>query len=589
MNPMSTMNQLAALALLLAGCLSVPDAQPVECKITSDCDTANGEVCEEGVCWGNPPAGPFAVLLTPPSARKTDAVSRELILDSLPADGYFGDLDLGAPVTFTGQVVCPNECAQAELSATIVATRPSSFAGGPVFRQVFETDPRTGGFQLVLPPVGDGEPDYTITIIPDGRGGEDSLARLVPPLRTSLSINKSQSGKTIDLGSSDPLEISGTIVDANDNPATNYRVVAFGRWEANAALTEVSTVDLVNQTDNSFSIRLSDGLVGSVDLVAQPIGDDVQPTLRMTINPNGTNLVPPELRLPESASPIEIVVDVRGTATGGDVSAVIGAHVTVRGQLAGATEATFVTTSDTDEDGRATLRLPGGALEQSYRVSVVPAANATVGMVFDRTLTPGGTTEIKLPDRLAIVGTVLDVSGNPLKDIQVTASPSLRFQWSLTPGPQAFATGIPAASVVTPDSGEFVLYVDPFIAAGDDTEEEFVWGFYDLSFVPSETTNAPLFTRAEVEIPRDPSLAQLSIGSLPLPDASHIHGRIVAPSLETVEGAEIKLFRVEDPSAFTNFCGLLTNAPPSCPIPALQLGRGISDADGVARLTLPRL
>ena len=586
------MKQLAALALLLAGCLSVPDAQPVECKLTSDCDTANGEVCEEGVCWGNPPTGPFAVLLTPPSERKTDAVSRELIVDSLPADGYFGDLELGAPVTFTGQVVCPNECGQTELSATIVVTRPSSFAGGPAFRQVFETDPRTGGFQLVLPSVGDGESDYTITIIPDGRAGEDSLARLVPPLRTSLSIMKSESGKTIDLGSSAPLEITGSIVDANDNPATNYRVVAFGRWEANAPLTEVSTVDLINQTDNSFSIRLSDGLVGSVDLVAQPIGNadaDVQPTLRMTINPMGTNLVEPILRQPQSAQAIEIVVDVRGTATGGEVGAVIGAHVTVRGQLAGATDATFVTTSDTDENGMATLRLPGGALESSYRVSVVPAANATVGMVFDRTLSPGGTTEIKLPDRLAIVGTVLDVSGNPLKDIQVTASPSLRFQWSLTPGPQAFATGIPAASVVTPDSGEFVLYVDPFIAAGDDTEEEFVWGFYDLSFVPSETTNAPLFTQAEVEIPRDPSLTQLSIGSLPLPDAAHIHGRIVAPSLETIEGAEIKLFRVEDPSAFTNFCGLLTNAPPSCPIPALQLGRGVSDVDGVARLTLPRL
>lgn len=586
------MKQLAALALLFAGCLSVPDEQPVECKITTDCDTANGEVCEEGVCWGNPPAGPFAVLLTPPSELKTEMVSRELILDSLPSAGYFDDLELGKPVTFSGQVVCPNECAQAQLSATIVATRPSSFAGGPAFRQVFDTDPRTGTFQLVLRPVGDGEPDYTITIVPDGRdGNEDSLAQLVPPLRTTLSITKNEAGKTIDLGSSDPLEITGTIVDANDNPATNYRVVAFGRWEQNAPLSEVSTVDLVNQTDNSFSIRLSDGLVGSVDLVAQPIGtadDDVQPTLRMTINPTGANLVEPILRQPESAQPIEIVVDVRGTATGGDVSAVIGAHVTVRGQVLGATEATFVTTSDTDEDGKARLRLPGGALESSYRVSVVPTANATIGMIFDRALTPGGTTEIKLPDRLAIVGTVLDVSGNPLKDVQVTASPSLRFQWSLTPGPQAFATGIPAASVVTSDSGEFVLYVDPFFAAGDDTEEEFVWGFYDLSFVPSETVNAPLF-QAEVEVPREPTRTQLSIGSLQLPDAAHIHGRIVAPSLETVEGAEIKLFRVESPSAFTDFCDLLTNAPLSCPIPALQLGRGISDVDGVARLTLPRL
>lgn len=583
------MKQFSLLALLLAGCLSVPDEQPVECKVQSDCDTANGEVCEEGVCWGNPPAGPFAVLLTPPSEHRLDMVPREIILEALPQNGYFDDLELGRPVTFSGQVVCPLECSQSQLAATIVATRPSTFVGGPAFRQSFESDERTGLFQVVLPPINPGEPDYTLTIIPDGRdGNEEGLARVVPPLRSSLSIMKSEAGNTIDLGGSKQPVIEGSIVDANDNPATNYRVVALGRWEPNAPLVEVSTVDLINQTDNTFSLRLSEGLVGSVDIVATPTDDTLQPTLRMTISPEATNLVPPELRQPDLANPIEVTVDVRGTATGGDVSGVIGAHVTVRGQLAGPTEATFVVTNDTDEDGKVKLKLPGGALASSYRVSVVPAANSTVGMVFDRPLESSGTTMIKLPNRLAIVGTALDAFGNELKDVQVTATPSLRFQWSLDAGPQAFTSGIPAASVVTSNSGEFVLYVDPFIQIGDDINSA-VWGFYDLQFVPTETTNAPVFTKLEVEVPRDPSLTQLSVGSTPLPDAAHIHGRIIAPTLETVEDAEIKLFRVEDPSAFTSFCGVLTNAPPSCPIPALQLGRGVSDVDGVARLTLPRL
>lgn len=586
------MIRLSALSLLLAGCLSVPDSQPVECKVQSDCDTANGEVCEEGTCWGNPPAGPFAVLITPPGERKTDSVAREMIVDSLPADGYFGDLELGAPATLSGQIVCPNECANTDLGASIVVTRPSSFVGGPSFRQVFDTDPRTGAFQLVLPRVLDGEPSYTMTVIPEGRdSSEESLARQVPPLRTILTLDKSEAGRTIDLGSADPRIIEGSIVDANDNPATNYRVVALGRWEETSPLTEVSTVDIVGLIDNSFAIRLSEGIVGSVEIVAQPIDDTLQPTLRMMVNPTAAQNLAQQLELvqPVLESPIEINVDVRGTSTGGNVANVIGAHVTVRGRLAGQTEATFVTTSDTDESGRATLKLPGGALTSSYRVSVVPAPNSPVGMVFDRTLDPGGTTQIKLPDRIAIVGVVVDAFGDPLKDVQVTAAPSLRFQWSLEPDPQAFSTSIPAASVVTTGSGEFVLYVDQLLAAGDATEEDFVWGFYDLLFVPGEATNAPLFTQAEVEIPRDPTRTQLSIGTLPLPDAAHIHGRIVAPSAETVEGAEIKLFRVEDPNSFTSFCDLLTNAPPSCPVPALQLGRGISDADGIARLTLPRL
>ncbi len=587
------MKHLTAFVIVLGGCLSVPNEAPVECKVTSDCDTATGEVCEEGVCWGNPPVGPFAVLVTPPSERKTSLVSRELIVSSLPADGYFGDLELGEPLTFSGTIVCPNECTTAELAATITVTRPSSFVGGPTFRQVFDTDPRTGSFQLVLPPVGDGEPDYTITIVPDfrqqPRTDGESLARLVPPLRTTLSIKNSQAGNTIDLGGEDaPVLISGTIVDAQDNPATDYRVVAIGRWDTSSAPSEVSTVDFISQTDNTFSIRISEGVVGSVDIVAQPINNTLQPTLRLTVNPKTANLLPPKLVQPDSDRPLDLIVDIQGTSTGGDVTGVIGAHVTVRGQLTGATEATFSIANDTDDNGRVMLTLPGGALESSYRVSVVPKPNATVGVVFDRELDVGNRTTIKLPDRLAIVGTVVDVSGNPLKDVQVTASPSLRFQWSLSAAPQTFSTGIPAAAIVTPDSGEFVLYVDPFITSGTDLESEDVWGFYDLSFVPSETTNAPLFTHFEVEIPRDPSLAQLPLGSMTLPDAAHIHGQIIAPSLETVEDAEIKLFRVEDPNAFMQFCQVLTNAPASCPIPALQLGRGISDVDGIARLTLPR-
>ncbi len=581
------MKKLAAL-LFVTGCLSVPDAPPVECKVTSDCDTANGEVCEEGVCWGNPPPGPFAVLVTPPAERKTELVSRELIVPDLPVDGYFGDLELRDPVTFSGQIVCPNECTTAELSATITVTRPSTFVGGPTFRQVFETDPQTGTFQLVLPPVGEGEPGYTVTITPDGRQQPrmvTSLAQLVPPLRTTLDITKSETGRTIDLGG-DAQVITGSIVDAQDNPATDYRVVALGRWDTSSPLSEVSTVDFISQTDNTFSIRLSDGVVGSVDIIAQPTNNALQPTLRMTLNPAAANLIEPKLVQPDTDTPIDLVVEVKGTATGGEVTGVDAAHVTVRGQLAGATEATFTLTTDTN-NGRAELHLPGGALASSYRVSVIPQPNATVGAVFDRELT-GSLTTIKLPDRLAIAGTVLDVTGTPLKDVAVTASPSLRFQWSLSPAPQAFVAGIPAASVNTSESGEFVLYVDPVIQAGNDIEAEDVFGFYDLSFVPAESINAPQFTRLEIELPRDPSLAQLQLGSTVLPDAAHIHGRIVSPSLETVKGAEIKMFRVEDQSAFVQFCEVLTNAPPTCPIPALQLGRGISDSDGVARLTLPR-
>jgi hypothetical protein len=285
-----------------------------------------------------------------------------------------------------------------------------------------------------------------------------------------------------------------------------------------------------------------------------------------------------------------VTIVVQGTGTGGDVTGVIGARVTVSGVLAGNTEATFTTQGDSDATGTVTLTVPGGALASSYRVSVVPQTNANVGVVFDRPLELTAENRIKLPDRLAIVGTVLDYTGIPLKDVQVTAHPALRFQWSLTAIPQAFVAGIPPAGVVTKETGEFVLFVDPFIATVDgEIENEDVWGYYDISFVPTETTNAPLWTQMEIEIPRDPTLTQLAINKIALPDAAHVHGTIVDPFGELVEDAELRLFRVEDPQAFLSFCADLNNPPASCPIPAFLLGRGVSDAAGVTRLTLPRL
>nr|MBA2542535.1 hypothetical protein [Deltaproteobacteria bacterium] len=361
-----------------------------------------------------------------------------------------------------------------------------------------------------------------------------------------------------------------------------------GRWDLSAALTEVSTVAFI-ETDNQFTIQVADGVVGPVDIVATPIAGTLQPTLRLTLNPATANVVPPRLVRPDTAGDVDVSIVVQGTGTGGGVTGVIGARVTVSGSLAGGTAATFSTQGDSDATGAVTLKVPGGALASSYRVSVVPQTNANVGVVFDRPLTITEQTNIKLPDRLAIVGTVVDHEGNPLKDVQVTAHPSLRFQWSLSTDPQAFVAGIPPAAIVTENSGEFVLFVDPFIAADGELENEDVWGYYDISFVPTDTTNAPLWSQMEIEIPRDPTLAQLAVGAMGLPDAAHIHGSIVDPFGELVEDAELKLFRVEDPQAFALFCADLNNAPASCPVPAFLLGRGVSDADGVTRLTLPRL
>ncbi|HRC56826.1 MAG TPA: hypothetical protein PKU97_12930, partial [Kofleriaceae bacterium] len=53
----------ALAALASAGCLSVPDEDEPQCRRASDCDQAVGEVCEEGVCWGDPPSVPLAAIV----------------------------------------------------------------------------------------------------------------------------------------------------------------------------------------------------------------------------------------------------------------------------------------------------------------------------------------------------------------------------------------------------------------------------------------------------------------------------------------------------------------------------------------------
>ncbi len=159
----------------------------------------------------------------------------------------------------------------------------------------------------------------------------------------------------------------------------------------------------------------------------------------------------------------------------------------------------------------------------------------------------------------------------------MTARPSLRFAWSLEDLPQAFLAAIPAATALTPATGEFVLFVDRTV--GD------VWGHYDLVFEPSATTRAPAFVLPEVEIPRDDRDEIELEDTVRLPDAAFVRGVVTDPDGEQVEAAELKVFRI---STSLTLCGQVKNAPTSCPIPAQLLGRGGSDGDGVVRLALPR-
>ena len=99
------------------------------------------------------------------------------------------------------------------------------------------------------------------------------------------------------------------------------------------------------------------------------------------------------------------------------------------------------------------------------------------------------------------------------------------------------------------------------------------------------TSRAPTFVRPEVEIPRDDRNVIELEGGVRLPDAAFVHGVVSDSTGAPVQGAEVKVFRIDTSVAL---CGMVLNAPVSCPIPAQLQGRGASDGDGTVRLTLPR-
>src|SRR5207344_2825646 len=97
-----------------------------ECTVDSDCNTASGEVCDEGVCYGDPPTGMFAATLVAPIERE-DLTSTEIPDLLLPRTGHLDDLQLDGPISFTGRVeayCAGSNCSTSSIAAEVRLTRP---------------------------------------------------------------------------------------------------------------------------------------------------------------------------------------------------------------------------------------------------------------------------------------------------------------------------------------------------------------------------------------------------------------------------------------------------------------------------------
>lgn len=584
---------LAGLAAL-GGCLEVPAGPAKECSVDSDCNTGAGEVCDEGVCYGDPPAGQFAATIAAPATRE-DLVSAELAVLSLPADGWLGDLALERPVVISGRVeaycaTANQTCSTASIAAEIRLTRPSRFPGGPSLRFTAQSAagvPRgTDSFTIKVPQTQAGDEPYTVTIDPEGGGeqpptdGNIHPAEVVPPKRLMLTATGNNEHQTYTLGGPNPVTITGSLKDALGTSLVGYRVVALGHFDSASAKTEVSTVDFV--TNGQYSITLADGVAGQIELVATPYEHNVvAPELHLS----NMSPIPGALTLgqpPGLGDPAILKIPVKGQAGDGMVKPVVGARVIVSGvvdpSFAGAAVAELTSEAITDDNGIATLSLlDGSAIAPTYRLRVVPPASSNLGVVYDSTISLEAPATVQLPSRVALRGTVVDFAGNPVAGVSVTARRSQQFLWTLPPEDQGFLDEIPAATTITPEGGDFVVWVDPSLADA--------WGHYDVTFETPKGSTSPTWRVLDVEIPRVAGQSAVALGNVTIPDAAFLHGRIVDLHGEPVENSAVRIFQIPPP---TTLCTELSHAPDDCELDAQVVANGQSDSNGIVRLDLAR-
>lgn len=585
-----------ALALLpmLVGCLEVPSGKGQECTVNADCNAAGGEVCFEGLCYGDPPLGMYAATLSAPVSRE-DLTTTEISMLSLPQDGNLWKLELEAPVTFSGRIeaACTTQqmpCSTLSVGAQIRITRPSRFPGGPALRLVAlaKADiPRgTDSFSIRIPRTRPGDPPYVITIDPEGggdlpptHGGKDPAQR-VPPRRFELVAAGDSEHQTYTLGTS-ATTISGVLKDGLGANLTKYRVVALGRWDVAGSPTEVSSVHY--STDGTYSLVVSGDVVGNIELVAKPYDSQTfAPALHAGNIAAATTQVKNLMQPTGIGSRLDIAIPIQALSGDGSVKPVSGARVVLTGGTEGVltsdTRAVVVAETVTGDDGMAKLSiLDGAAIVGTYRIRVVPPAGSNAGVIFDEEIDLPVPATVRLPQRVAVRGILVDTAGKPLADVSVSARRSLRFLWSLDTPDQAFLDGIPSTTAITPETGEFIVWLDPSVAN--------IWGHYDLYFETATSSSAPNWRIHDFEIPRVTGQTTISLDTVTIPDAARLHGNVVDGSGAPVEGSALSIFRLSDNDSV---CREVTNAPAECSDEAIVVGHGESDNSGIVRLTLPR-
>jgi protocatechuate 3,4-dioxygenase beta subunit len=590
------MTRAVPLLILVAGCL--PDvggaALPPECHQDSDCPVS-GQVCDENVCWGDPPPGTYAALIGPPASNRNDLVVTELPELTIPFDGGFGDLIIQAPVKIGGRVhlgcqAIAGACdASQAIAATVTVQRPSRIHGGPQYVDSTTSDDTvTSGdtFVVDVPRLALDDMPYTVTITPDDTKpitpGGPTAAQLAPPLTTQVHATDDMLGLDLALGQGALRTVTGRITDATGNGVANVRVSAYGRFAASRPLERVSTVAVTDGGGN-FALYITPTALTIVDIVAHP-ADAPGLTLRLhDFAADQATQTVGELRLPAAGKPIGVMLPVIGHNGAGVATPVAGASVDLTTSLNDPLHplqvATFEVTTSTDAHGNANLMLipASGTTLREYDVRINPAPTSEFASVYGQKIevgTSGGVLgAIDLPHRVAVTGSLVDADGNPVEGVTVTAQPALRIALTLDAATQAILSSLQPPTATTKADGSFFVWVDPDLDGAAP--------LYDLDCVPPAGARTPRWTFHDVMLKN--ATDNVVMGAQALPRGRHVRGRVVDEYGAPVTGSEVRLYQIVTDASLC----MASNMPADCTLPAALRSVDRSDGDGVVRLVLP--
>lgn len=570
--------------LSLAACVDLTGAPAPECETTDDCNAGAGEVCDEGVCWGDPPAGVYAFLVGPP-AERPDLAPTELIDVDIRSDGWLDDLAVDPAVYLHGRIIADCDACRtdATVAASITVRRESRIPGGREFwtSGTSIADATTGdSFSIPLPPIGLDDPVYTVTIepsrdVPIFESGP-TPAELVPPLRLTVSVEELSGGLDVVLAADEVRTIQGRVVDAVGDGVPGYRVSARGRVDPLRPLEPVSTI-ATTDAEGWFTLFLGRDALDVVDVEAAPPSGAVAPTLIAHDRFIGT-LDPVTLRIPLYGDPAEVTVPVVVVDTAGGETPVPVAQVELTTQLDGVldlgVEAFFTVRGETDDQGVFAANVIGGTTvdPQEYEARIVPPPESLAASKIDVIAVDGDeTVPFQLGQRTTITGVLEDASGEPAASVTVTATPSPFFTWGLDEETQARLQQRTPASTVTYADGAFTLWVDPSVAGQVAS--------YDLACEPAEDARVPRWTFTEIE-----AAESIDLGTRMLPDAAHVRGLVVDAAGEPVAGASVRIYEIDLDGSVC----IAENAPADCQPPAILRATSRSDERGIVHLVLPR-